>query len=169
MKVLTCEFDMGTGNEQPCIGLAVVGLLAAGALCTVSEDTYADLEAVMPAGTEFDSSSEDLARQIAALVSRRAGPEPEVLLVTSRTSGHWLLPKGCARRRKIRCGVGATGSLGRNRRGGGTRIPSAAIATGNCSPGELHTVARSTCSRWKRSVCCPIGPSVISAAAHGSL
>ena len=36
----------------------------------------------------------DSARQVAALVWRKAGPEPEILLVTSRISGHWLLPKG---------------------------------------------------------------------------
>lgn len=38
--------------------------------------------------------AEDSARQVAALVWRKAGEEPEILLVTSRISGHWLLPKG---------------------------------------------------------------------------
>lgn len=36
----------------------------------------------------------DEQRQVAALVWRRTGIEAEVLLVTSRVSGHWLLPKG---------------------------------------------------------------------------
>ena len=40
------------------------------------------------------SIAEDSARQIAALVWRKAGKEPEILLITSRISGHWLLPKG---------------------------------------------------------------------------
>ncbi|MCR6673300.1 NUDIX hydrolase [Devosia ginsengisoli] len=38
--------------------------------------------------------AETSARQVAALVWRRAGSDVEVLLVTSRISGHWLLPKG---------------------------------------------------------------------------
>lgn len=38
--------------------------------------------------------AEDSARQVAALVWRKAGKEPEILLITSRISGHWLLPKG---------------------------------------------------------------------------
>lgn len=38
--------------------------------------------------------AEDSARQIAALVWRKAGKESEILLITSRISGHWLLPKG---------------------------------------------------------------------------
>lgn len=38
--------------------------------------------------------AEDSARQIAALVWRKAGKKPEILLITSRISGHWLLPKG---------------------------------------------------------------------------
>ncbi|HTO27230.1 MAG TPA: NUDIX domain-containing protein [Devosia sp.] len=41
-----------------------------------------------------EKALENSARQVAALVWRKAGPEPEVLLVTSRISGHWLLPKG---------------------------------------------------------------------------
>lgn len=41
-----------------------------------------------------ESAFKDSARQVAALVWRKAGPEPEILLVTSRISGHWLLPKG---------------------------------------------------------------------------
>ncbi|HTO29095.1 MAG TPA: NUDIX hydrolase [Devosia sp.] len=41
-----------------------------------------------------ENIAEDSARQVAALVWRKAGKDPEILLVTSRISGHWLLPKG---------------------------------------------------------------------------
>lgn len=47
-----------------------------------------------------ERSFKDSARQVAALVWRKAGPEPEILLVTSRISGHWLLPKGWPMERK---------------------------------------------------------------------
>lgn len=40
------------------------------------------------------AAAERSARQVAALVWRQAGSGIEVLLVTSRISGHWLLPKG---------------------------------------------------------------------------
>lgn len=41
-----------------------------------------------------DPGTPDVNRQVAALIWRRAGKDVEVLLVTSRISGHWLLPKG---------------------------------------------------------------------------
>jgi 8-oxo-dGTP pyrophosphatase MutT (NUDIX family) len=38
-------------------------------------------------------------KQVAALPVRRAGGELQVLLITSRRSGHWLIPKGWPMRR----------------------------------------------------------------------
>lgn len=43
---------------------------------------------------EPTAAAETSARQVAALVWRQAGSGIEVLLVTSRIGGHWLLPKG---------------------------------------------------------------------------
>jgi 8-oxo-dGTP pyrophosphatase MutT (NUDIX family) len=34
------------------------------------------------------------ARQVAALVTRDSGTHPEVLMITSRGTGRWVIPKG---------------------------------------------------------------------------
>lgn len=48
----------------------------------------------LEAPTGLASGADTSARQVAALVWRQAEDDIEVLLVTSRISGHWLLPKG---------------------------------------------------------------------------
>lgn len=49
----------------------------------------------MRSGNEFvEPVALDENRQVAALIWRKTSREAEVLLVTSRVSGHWLLPKG---------------------------------------------------------------------------
>lgn len=49
----------------------------------------------MPSDSDpIDLVALDGDRQVAALIWRKTGGEAEVLLVTSRVSGHWLLPKG---------------------------------------------------------------------------
>jgi len=49
--------------------------------------------------------------QVAALPWRQGDNEPEILLITSRQSGRWLLPKGWPMKGKTPCGAAAQEAL----------------------------------------------------------